>query len=121
MLLAHQISKNIYSGEYPVLSADKAANMAAMMAQIEHGDWNSVENERTFDELTREAALRYCPWNLTHLALDHDINLLQRKLAESWKTLEGKAKEQCARGYISIVQQWSHYGSTIFQAEVRSK
>ena len=115
VLLAYQVSKSIHSDEYPVQSMDKAASMAAMMTQIEHGDWNSPGNE---DEvLLHEAVLRFCPWNLTHLALDHNINLLQRKLVESWKVLEGTVKEQCARNYISIVQQWSQYGSTFFQAE----
>lgn len=119
VLLAYQVSKSIHSGDYPVLSMDKAATMAAMMTQIEHGDWNSPQNERSsFEELTHEATLRFCPWNLTHMALDHSMNLLQRKLVESWKALGGKGKEQCARSYVGIVQQWSHYGSTFFQAQV---
>ncbi len=119
LLLAYQVSQSVHSGEYPVSSMDRAANMAAMMTQMEHGDWNDgVETERPFGEIAQEAILQFCPWNLTYMALDHDLNLLQRKLTEHWKLLEGKSREQCARNYLSIVQQWSQYGSTFFQAEV---
>lgn len=120
VLLAYQISKRIHSGEYPMTSQEKAVDMAAMMTQIEHGDWNSVEAGSTFDDITHEATLRFCPWQLTNMALDHVMTLLQRKLVESWKLHVGKSREQCARQYIGIAQQWirSHYGSTTFHAEV---
>lgn len=88
------------------------------MAQIEHGDWTAVEDAGNSEEVTYEAVLRFCPWHLTHMALDHVMQFLQRKLAENWKELEGKTKEHCARTYIGIAQQWHHYGYTTFQAEV---
>lgn len=93
--------------------------MAAMMAQIEYGDWQNVESSAHYENVAREAALRFCPWRLTHLALDHDLSLLQCKLEDLWKTHAGKSKEQCARAYIGIAQQLSYYGTTAFQAEVR--
>ena len=96
-------------------SQDTALLMAAMLTQMEHGDW---EQGATSKEITQEAVLRFCPWRLTHLALDHDMSFLQRKLAENWKKFVGQSKEECARKYIAIAQEWSHYGSTAFQAEV---
>ena len=127
LLLAYQISRSVHSGEYPLLAMDKAATMAAKMTQIEHGDWSRIESGRShkeagrgFDETAHEAMLQFCPWSLTHMALDHSLNLLQRKLVENWKMLEGMSQEQCAKEYISIAQQWSNYGCTAFQAEVSS-
>ena len=92
--------------------------MAALMAQMEHGDLTAVETAGDSEEVTDEAVLRFCPWHLTHMALDHVMQSLQRKLVESWRELEGKTREQCARTYIGIAQQWHHYGYTTFQAEV---
>lgn len=128
ILLAYQISRSVHSGEYPLLAMDKAASMAAKMTQIEHGDWSSIESGGrssfdeggwSLDETAHEAMLQFCPWGLTHMALDHSLNLLQRKLVEHWKLLEGVSGEQCAKEYVGIAQQWSNYGSTAFQAEVR--
>ncbi len=121
ILLAYQISKSIHSGEYPLQSPDKAVSLAAMMTQIEHGDWNSqlVEQDgETLDQIMHEAILLFCPWSLTHLALDHDLILLKKKLGEHWENLCGLSKEQCARKLVGIAQQWSQYGSTFFPAEV---
>lgn len=92
--------------------------MAAMLTQIEHGDWDCIEQGKPFEEITRDAIMVFCPWKMTHLALDHDLSLLERKLVEHWKTYVGMSKEECARRYVNIVQDWSHYGSTGFQAEV---
>ena len=99
-------------------SLDKSLCMAAMMTQIEHGDWTTIEQGRLFDDVTRDAILLFCPSKLTHLALDHDLSLLQRKLVEHWKTFCGVSRPECARRYISIAQEWGHYGSTGFQVEV---
>ena len=100
------------------MSLEQAVSMAAMMTQIEHGDWDSYDQGEVFDKLVREAILLFCPWRLTHLALNHDLSLLQLKLTEHWKSYKGQSKETCSRKYISIAQQWSQYGSTTFQAEV---
>lgn len=119
ILLAYQVSKSVHSGEYPMVSMEKAVAMAATMTQLEHGDQGEVEGRGDCDEVAHEAIMNFCPWQLTHMALDHTLNQLKRKLVEHWKMIAGKSKEQCARSYIAVAQQWSHYGSTTFQAEVR--
>lgn len=118
ILLAYQVSKSVHSGEYPMVSMEKAVAMAATMAQMEHGDWEEVEGKGQPEEVAQEAILRFCPWQMTHMALDHTLSHLRRKLVEYWQTLAGKGKEGCARSYLSTAQQWSHYGATTFQAEV---
>ena len=118
ILLAYQVSKNIHSGEYTIPSLDKAIAMAAMLTQIEHGDWNKIEHGKPFEEVTRDAIMHFLPWKLTHLALDHDFGLLQRKLVEYWQVYTGTSRHECARKYISIAQEWSQYGSTRFPVEV---
>ena len=60
ILLAYQISKSIHSGEYPLQSPDKAVSLAAMMTQIEHGDWNSqlVEQDgETLDQIMGKCSI----------------------------------------------------------------
>lgn len=118
VLLSYQVCKSIHSGEYPMVSMEKAVATAAIMTQIEHGDQGVVEARGDCDEVAHEAILRFCPWHLTHMALDHTLSQLRRKLVGHWKMLAGKSKEQCARSYITTAQQWSHYGCTTFQAEV---
>ena len=91
------------------------------MALVEHGDWEGVEEEGDVEEVPHEAILQFCPWQLTHMALDHTLCHLKKKLVEHWKLLGGKSREQCARSYLATAQQWIHYGCTAFQAEVSNR
>lgn len=92
--------------------------MAAIMTEIEYGDWDRVDTGKNLDEVVLEATLRFCPWKLTHMVLEHDLILHKHKLMTNWKRLKGESREQCARNYISTAQGWNHYGNTSFQAEV---
>lgn len=119
ILLAHQMSREILNNRHPVSSIEEGVKLAAIMAQIEYGDWITVdaENESTAS-IEREALQRFCPWRFTHLALEHDQSLLQSKLVKYWKELSGRTKYQCAHEYLGICYQWEYYGATLFEAEV---
>ena len=70
------------------------------------------------EEVARDAVLLFCPWKMTHLALDHDLMSLQKRLEDQWKVLVGMNREECARRYVGVAQEWNRYGSTSFQTEV---
>ena len=90
--------------------------MAAIMAQIEHGDWNAVEKT---EETSRDVLQRFCPWKFTHMALEHDQSQLQKRLVDQWKEQEGKSRAECSKVYLELAKQWKYYGATLFKAEVR--
>ena len=114
------MSREILNNRHPVSSIEEGVQLAAIMAQIEYGNWTTVvaENEYSGDHIEREALQRFCPWRFTHLALEHDQSLLQNKLVKQWKELAGWTKNKCAHKYLSICYQWEYYGTTLFQAEV---
>lgn len=113
------MSKEILNNRHPVSSVEEGVQLAAIMAQIEYGDWTTVakQNENC-GEIEREALQRFCPWRFTHLALEHDQSLLQSKLVKQWKERSGWTKEKCALEYLNICYKWEYYGATLFQAEV---
>lgn len=93
--------------------------MAAIMAQIEYGDWSSVEETEDSEYTARDALQRFCPWKFTHMALEHDQSLLQKRLVDRWKEQVGKSRADCSKTHLEMAQQWKYYGATLFKAEVR--
>jgi len=108
-----------------VPSTDSSIAMAALLAQMEYGDKSFVKQQQRKKsgesdlEAARDAVLLFCPWKMTHLALDHDLALMQKKLEDNWKGLAGLAREACAQRYVGMVQDLDRYGITSFQAEVK--
>ena len=106
-------------------STDNSIAMAAFLAQMEYGDRTLVTQQQrkklgeSDQDVARDAVLLFCPWKMTHLALDHDLALIQKKLEDYWKGLAGMAQEGCAQQYVKMVQDLDRYGITSFQAEVR--
>ena len=92
--------------------------MAAIMAQIEYGDWSAVEKTEDSEYTARDVLQRFCPWKFTHMALEHDQSQLQKKLVDQWKEQAGKSKAECSKIYLELAQQWKYYGATLFKAEV---
>ena len=117
--MAYQISTNVLSGHHPVSSIESGVHMAAIMAQIEYGDWSSVEETEDSEYTARDALQRFCPWKFTHMALEHDQSLLQKRLVDRWKEQVGKSRADCSKTYLEMAQQWKYYGATLFKAEVR--
>lgn len=116
VLLAHQISEDILTGVHPVPSTSEAIHLTAIMAQLEYGDWESLNKER--EMIAREALERFCPSKYTHHALEHMWQQLQSELVVIWKKLEGKSQDECARIYLENVHLWSLCGASLFRAEV---
>ena len=83
-LLAYQISHEVVSGRHPLPSLREAIKMAAIMAQLEFGDWEKVgggegeevgeegEREERRSAIAKEALLKFGPMKLTQMTLEHD-------------------------------------------------
>ena len=78
-LLAYQICHEVVSGRHPVTSQRDVVKMAALMAQLEFGDWGKVgggeEDEEREDKkmaAAKEALLKFWPMKQTQMTLEHD-------------------------------------------------
>lgn len=115
VLLAHQISNDVLTGIHPVLPK-LAPQLSALMAQLAYGDWASlVVGER--EAIAREAVERFSPWSFTFMALEHEWLQLQSELTENWRGFTGKSREECARMYLAITQNWPLCGAIMYKAE----
>ena len=86
------------------------------MAQLEYGDWKSLNKDK--EMIAREALERFCPYKYTHLALEHKWQQLQSELVIKWSEFEGKSKDECAQIYLENAYLWSLCGASLFRAEV---
>ncbi len=125
--MAYQVSKSVHAGEIPVPNRDNSITMAALLSQMEYGDWSALVAQKPTPselgevaEVGRDAVLLFCPRKMTHLALDHDLASLQQQLEAKWEGLDGMTREACAKRYVEAVQDLDRYGITSFQAEVSS-
>lgn len=120
-LLAYQASREVHSGRHPVSSLDEGAKMAAIMAQIEYGNWSAVVKREEDDSegVACEALQRFCPSRFTHLTLEHDNSLLKQKLVGYWKELHDMARPRCAHLYLTMARRWNFCGAALFEAQER--
>ena len=112
-LLAYQISHEVVTGRHPVSSQREAIKMAAIMAQLEFGDWEKVGREEEGEEegkeggeerrlaVAKEALLKFGPMKLTQMMLEHDRRFVHwRDLLRCVYTLS-----HCLCGH-SLYKQW---------------
>ena len=78
-LLAYQISHEVVSGRHPVTLQRDAIKMAALMSQLEFGDWEKVGGdggeegrEERKSAIAKEALLKFGQMKLTQMTLEHD-------------------------------------------------
>lgn len=116
VLVAHQESGDILTDMHPVSTLQEAIYLTAIMAQLEYGSWEFLDQEK--ETIAREALERFCPHKYIQHALEHKWQQLQSELATKWKQLEGRSRDECARIYLENINLWSFCGSSLFRAQV---
>ncbi|XP_077587321.1 pleckstrin homology domain-containing family H member 1 [Stigmatopora nigra] len=112
LLLAHQVNDNVQQGYFPV-NKELALEVAALMAQVEHGDLERTGQPKSqlvlLQALERFYPKRYkCNCSAEHL---RDV---VESLSTKWSALRGCSAAECIRIYLTVARGWPMFGAKLF-------
>uniref|UniRef100_A0A2K6LJH1 Pleckstrin homology, MyTH4 and FERM domain containing H2 n=1 Tax=Rhinopithecus bieti TaxID=61621 RepID=A0A2K6LJH1_RHIBE len=108
LLLMYQTNDQIINGLFP-LNKDLALEMAALLAQVEIGDF-----ERPFS--TPAGHVIQSVAKLSEMGCSEEQQLCQR-LSTRWMALRGHSAADCVRIYLTVARQWPFFGAKLFLAK----
>ncbi|GIY83075.1 uncharacterized protein CG43867 [Caerostris darwini] len=121
LLLAYQINEEIMEGKFP-LSKELAIELAALLAQIEFGDYSNESNRIT--DVNSKPKLQivqvidqFFPKKFRDTVTDKKTSELMK---EKWMALKGRSSLDCVRIYLNCARKWSFTGGKLFPAKFKS-
>ncbi|KAG7229889.1 hypothetical protein INR49_009606 [Caranx melampygus] len=105
MLLAYQTNKAIVGGHFPV-NKELALEMAALLAQMEYGDF-----ERPFsapgsaqaksNQTLKQVLERFYPKHYRRTTSEEQLRQLLQRLSARWASLRSRSSSECIRIYLT--------------------
>uniref|UniRef100_A0A8C9ZD27 Pleckstrin homology domain containing, family H (with MyTH4 domain) member 1 n=1 Tax=Sander lucioperca TaxID=283035 RepID=A0A8C9ZD27_SANLU len=127
LLLAYQVNDEVQQGHFPV-NKELALEVAALMAQVEHGDLerpaasSPTGSPQPKSQLILLQALeRFYPKRYKQDCNSEQIRDLTERLATKWSMLRGCSAPECVRIYLTVARKWPLFGAKLFSAKVRKK
>ncbi|XP_049943352.1 uncharacterized protein CG43867 [Schistocerca serialis cubense] len=129
LLLCYQVNLQAVQGRFP-LSRELALELAALMAQIDYGEYNSDKTRGSggvggagsgnLQQVVSQALDRFYPYRYRDGLSPDELKELQDVLAEKWSSLRGRTVLDCVRIYLTCTRKWSLFGASLFQARLRA-
>ncbi|KAJ1103873.1 hypothetical protein NDU88_001294 [Pleurodeles waltl] len=123
LLLASQVSDEITSGRFPV-NKELALEMAALMAQVEHGDLERPipsspggTAQSKMGHLLQQVLEKYYPKRYKQNFTHEQNRRLADRLATKWMVLRGCSAPECIRIYLTVARKWPLFGAKLFAAK----
>lgn len=122
LLTAYQINEDVVRGRFP-LSKELALELAALMAQIEYGDFNGDKIRCSGGPTTPQQQVqcileKFYP--ARYREKTDERNLLEN-IKEKWMSLRGRSVMDCVRIYLNCARRWSLCGAKLFCAKTQLK
>uniref|UniRef100_A0A8C2GCW4 Pleckstrin homology domain containing, family H (with MyTH4 domain) member 1 n=1 Tax=Cyprinus carpio TaxID=7962 RepID=A0A8C2GCW4_CYPCA len=125
LLLAYQVNEEVQQGHFPV-SKELALEVAALMAQVEHGDLDrpAISSSGSSQLKTQQVLLqvleRFYPKRYKQECSMEQLRELSERLATKWSVLHGCTASECVRIYLTVARKWPLFGAKLFSAKVSS-
>ncbi|XP_063764073.1 pleckstrin homology domain-containing family H member 1 isoform X2 [Eleginops maclovinus] len=123
LLLAYQVNDEVQQGHFPV-NKELALEVAALMAQVEHGDLEKpaasspVASPQPKSQLILLQALeRFYPKRYKQDCSSEQLRGLTERLATKWSILRGCSAPECVRIYLTVARKWPLFGAKLFSAK----
>uniref|UniRef100_A0A671Z0W7 Pleckstrin homology domain containing, family H (with MyTH4 domain) member 1 n=1 Tax=Sparus aurata TaxID=8175 RepID=A0A671Z0W7_SPAAU len=127
LLLAYQVNDEVQQGHFPV-NKELALEVAALMAQVEHGDLERPAASSPTGSPQPKAQLillqaleRFYPKRYKHDCSSEQLRDLTERLATKWSMLRGCSASECVRIYLTVARKWPLFGAKLFSAKVRDQ
>uniref|UniRef100_A0A3B5A0Y7 Pleckstrin homology, MyTH4 and FERM domain containing H1 n=1 Tax=Stegastes partitus TaxID=144197 RepID=A0A3B5A0Y7_9TELE len=123
LLLAYQVNDEVQQGHFPV-NKELALEVAALMAQVEHGDLerpgasSPTGSPQPKSQLILLQALeRFYPKRYKQDCSSEQLRDLTERLATKWSMLRGCSASECVRIYLTVARKWPLFGAKLFSAK----
>ncbi|XP_056101542.1 pleckstrin homology domain-containing family H member 1 [Rhinichthys klamathensis goyatoka] len=122
LLLAYQVNDEVQQGHFPV-SKELALEVAALMAQVEHGDLDrpAMSPAGSPQPKTQQVLLqvleRFYPKRYKQECSMEQLRDLGERLATKWSVLGGCTASECVRIYLTVARKWPLFGAKLFSAK----
>ncbi|XP_048048265.1 pleckstrin homology domain-containing family H member 1 [Megalobrama amblycephala] len=122
LLLAYQVNDEVQQGHFPV-SKELALEVAALMAQVEHGDLDrpAMSPVGSPQPKTQQVLLqvleRFYPKRYKQECSMEQLRDLGERLATKWSVLHGCTASECVRIYLTVARKWPLFGAKLFSAK----
>uniref|UniRef100_A0A8C0A4U0 Pleckstrin homology, MyTH4 and FERM domain containing H2 n=1 Tax=Bos mutus grunniens TaxID=30521 RepID=A0A8C0A4U0_BOSMU len=127
LLLMYQTNDQIVNGLFP-LNRDLALEMAALLAQVEIGDFERpfstpaghVTNQCKANQTLKQVIEKFYPKRYRDDSSEEQLRQLCQRLSTRWMALRGHSAADCVRIYLTVARKWPFFGAKLFLAKVRN-
>ncbi|XP_046711084.1 pleckstrin homology domain-containing family H member 1 isoform X1 [Silurus meridionalis] len=122
LLLAYQVNEEVHQGHFPV-SKELALEVAALMAQVEHGDLDRApaspggSPQSKSQQILLQLLERFYPTRYKQDCNIEQLRELTERLATKWSVLQGCTAAECVRIYLTVARKWPLFGAKLFSAK----
>ncbi|XP_053444869.1 pleckstrin homology domain-containing family H member 2 [Nycticebus coucang] len=124
LLLMYQTNDQIVNGLFP-LNKDLALEMAALLAQVEIGDFERpfstpaghVTNQCKANQTLKQVIEKFYPKRYRDGCSEEQLRQLCQRLSTRWMTLRGHSAADCVRIYLTVARKWPFFGAKLFLAK----
>ncbi|XP_043480964.1 uncharacterized protein CG43867 isoform X3 [Leptopilina heterotoma] len=122
LLLCYQVNLQVVQGKFP-LNRELAFELAALMAQIDFGEYNTDKvrgsGQGSGNHLVLQALDKFYPIRYRSNITADQLRDLQEKLQEKWISLRGRSTLDCVRIYLTCTRKWPFFGATLYQGKIK--
>ncbi|ELK14747.1 Pleckstrin like proteiny domain-containing family H member 2 [Pteropus alecto] len=124
LLLMYQTNDQIINGLFP-LNKDLALEMAALLAQVEIGDFERpfstpaghVTNQCKANQTLKQVIEKFYPKRYRDESSEEQLRQLCQRLSTRWMALRGHSAADCVRIYLTVARKWPFFGAKLFLAK----
>ncbi|XP_066863773.1 pleckstrin homology domain-containing family H member 2 isoform X3 [Kogia breviceps] len=124
LLLMYQTNDQIVNGLFP-LNRDLALEMAALLAQVEIGDFERpfstpaghVTNQCKANQTIKQLIEKFYPKRYRDDSSEEQLRQLCQRLSTRWMALRGHSAADCVRIYLTVARKWPFFGAKLFLAK----
>ncbi|XP_011791295.1 PREDICTED: pleckstrin homology domain-containing family H member 2 [Colobus angolensis palliatus] len=124
LLLMYQTNDQIINGLFP-LNKDLAFEMAALLAQVEIGDFERpfstpaghVTNQCKANQTLKQVIEKFYPKRYRDGCSEEQLRQLCQRLSTRWMALRGHSAADCVRIYLTVARKWPFFGAKLFLAK----
>nr|XP_037862797.1 pleckstrin homology domain-containing family H member 2 isoform X1 [Chlorocebus sabaeus] len=124
LLLMYQTNDQIINGLFP-LNKDLALEMAALLAQVEIGDFERpfstpaghVTHQCKANQTLKQVIEKFYPKRYRDGCSEEQLRQLCQRLSTRWMALRGHSAADCVRIYLTVARKWPFFGAKLFLAK----